>query len=68
MMDDAAGDDGVEAAVDLAEVRLHEARPLGRSRIDAERVVARVDERRDDTAAVAAPDFEHARRSGRQVM
>ena len=68
MVDDASGDDGVELAVDLAEVDLPEARPRGRARIDAERVVARVDERRHDAAGVAAADLEDARRSRRQLL
>ena len=68
MVDDTAGNDRVELPVHLAEVRLPEVRPVGRSRVDADRVVARVEERRDDSAAVAAPDFEDARRSLRQVM
>src|SRR5579864_1676346 len=68
MVDDAARDDRVERAVHLAEVRLPEARPRRRARIDADRDVARVDERRDDAAPVAAPDLEHTRRSLRQVM
>ena len=68
MVDDPAGDDRVERAVDLAEVRLSEARPRRRARVDADRVVARVDERGDDAAAVAAPDLEHTRRSLRKVM
>jgi hypothetical protein len=68
MVDDAPSDDGVERAVDLAKVRLPEARPRRRARVDADRVVARLDERRHDAAEVAAPDFEHTCRSLRQVM
>ena len=68
VMDDAPGDDGVELALHLAKVDLTETRSRRRARVDADRVVTRVDERRHDAAAIAAPDFEHPRRSGWQVM
>ena len=68
VMNDAPGHDRVELALDLAKVHLTETRPYRRARVDADRVVARIDERRHDAAAIAATDLEDPRRSGWHVM
>jgi hypothetical protein len=67
VVEDAPGDDRVELLVDVAEVPVAVARPRGCARVDAERVVAGLDERWHDAADVSAPDVEHVRRSRGQV-
>src|SRR5260370_38901823 len=67
-MKHAPGNDGVPLAVDLLELHLAEALALGRARIDAERVVTRVEQARDEPAVGAAAHLEHATWRRRQLV
>ena len=65
VMEHATRDDRVVLAVEFAEVSLAEPLALGRTGIDADRVVAGVDKGRNDAARCAAADLEHTPRRRR---
>jgi hypothetical protein len=67
-MQHAARDDGVVCAVDRTELVSPEARSVGRVRVDAESVIAGVDERADEAALTAAAHLDDAARRRRQLL